>query len=160
LRSPIRSVTARQSRSGREPNFAALSTGCHLYSAGRPSRWALADILVCFIYYRAMSCYGICRSRVSFCLSVCLSVISPCSTETTKRRSTQTTPHDSPGTLVYSCRRSRQNSNGVTHNGGAKCRWGRLKLATFDKSLAITRKHRSSQVYHTERPPLFAARLP
>jgi len=28
--------------SGREPNFAALSTGRHLYSSGRPSRWALA----------------------------------------------------------------------------------------------------------------------
>jgi len=48
LRSPIRSVTARhwrQSSSGREPNFAALSTGRHLYSAGRPSGWALAHIL-------------------------------------------------------------------------------------------------------------------
>ena len=38
LRCPIGSVTARQSSSGREPNFAALSTGRHLYSAGRPSR--------------------------------------------------------------------------------------------------------------------------
>jgi len=46
LRSPIGSVTAWHSSSGREPNFAALSTGRHLYSAGRPSRWALAHILV------------------------------------------------------------------------------------------------------------------
>jgi len=46
FRSPIGNVTARQSSSGREPNFAALSTGRHLYSAGRPSRWALAHILV------------------------------------------------------------------------------------------------------------------
>jgi len=30
----------------REPNFAALSRGCHLYSAGRPSCCALAHILV------------------------------------------------------------------------------------------------------------------
>ena len=29
------------------PRFAALSTGRHLYSAGRPSRWASAHILVC-----------------------------------------------------------------------------------------------------------------
>jgi len=36
LRFPIGSVTARQSSSGREPNFAALNTGCHPYSAGRP----------------------------------------------------------------------------------------------------------------------------
>jgi len=42
LRSPIGSVTARQSSSECEPNFAALSTGRHLYSAGRPSRWSLA----------------------------------------------------------------------------------------------------------------------
>jgi len=42
----IGSVTARHSSSGRQPNFAALSRGRHLYSAGRPSRWALADILI------------------------------------------------------------------------------------------------------------------
>jgi len=48
LRSPIDSVTARRSSSGREPNVAALRTGRHLYSAGRPSRWALAHILVFF----------------------------------------------------------------------------------------------------------------
>jgi len=38
------SVTARHSSSGRQPNFAALNRGRHLYSAGRPSRWALAHI--------------------------------------------------------------------------------------------------------------------
>jgi len=42
----IGSFTARHWSSGREPNFAALSTRRHLYSAGRPSRWALAHILV------------------------------------------------------------------------------------------------------------------
>ena len=31
---------------GRQPNFAALNTGRHLYSAGRPSRWTSAHILV------------------------------------------------------------------------------------------------------------------
>ena len=41
-------VTARHLNSGRKPNFVALSTGHHLYSAGRPSRWALAHILVVF----------------------------------------------------------------------------------------------------------------
>jgi len=44
------SVTARHSGSGCQPNFAALNTGLHLYSAGRPSRWALAHILVIFIF--------------------------------------------------------------------------------------------------------------
>ena len=46
LHSPIGSVTSRHSSRGREPNFVALSTGRHLYSAGRPSHWALAHILV------------------------------------------------------------------------------------------------------------------
>jgi len=32
--------------SGRQLNFAALNRGRHLYSAGQPSRWALAHILV------------------------------------------------------------------------------------------------------------------
>jgi len=40
------SVTAQHSSSGRQPNFVALSRGCHLYSAGQPSRWALAHIVV------------------------------------------------------------------------------------------------------------------
>jgi len=35
--------------SGRQPNFAALNRGRHLCSAGRPSRWALAHILVIII---------------------------------------------------------------------------------------------------------------
>ena len=42
----IGSVTALHSSSGRQPNFAVLSTGRNLYSAWRPSRWALAHILV------------------------------------------------------------------------------------------------------------------
>ena len=39
-------VTARQSSSGHQPNIAALNIGRHQYSAGRPSRWAFAHILV------------------------------------------------------------------------------------------------------------------
>jgi len=39
------SATARHSRSGRQPNFVALNRRCHLYSAGRPSCWALAHVL-------------------------------------------------------------------------------------------------------------------
>ena len=40
------SVTARHSSSVRQPNFAAMNRGRHLYSAWRPSRWSLAHILV------------------------------------------------------------------------------------------------------------------
>jgi len=46
--SRLGSVTARHSSSGRQPNFAALNRGRHLYSTGWPSRWALAHILVVF----------------------------------------------------------------------------------------------------------------
>ena len=42
--SRLGSVTVRYSSSGRQPNFAALNRGRHLYSAGRPSRLALANI--------------------------------------------------------------------------------------------------------------------
>jgi len=38
------------SSSGRQPNFAALNRGRHLCLAGRPSRWALAHILVSFCF--------------------------------------------------------------------------------------------------------------
>ena len=44
--SRLGSVTARHSSSGRQPKFAALNRGRHLHSAGWPSRWALAHILV------------------------------------------------------------------------------------------------------------------
>ena len=42
--SRLGSVTVRHSSSGRQPNFAALNRGRHLYSAGRPSLWTLAHI--------------------------------------------------------------------------------------------------------------------
>ena len=44
--SRLGSVTARHSSIGCQPSCAALNRGRHLYSAGRPSRWALAHILV------------------------------------------------------------------------------------------------------------------
>jgi len=45
--SRLGSVIARHSTSsGRQPNFVALNKGRHQYSAGRPSRWALAHSLV------------------------------------------------------------------------------------------------------------------
>ena len=49
--SSLGSVTSRHFSSGRQPNFAALNRGRHPYSAGRPSHWALAHILV--VYYWA-----------------------------------------------------------------------------------------------------------
>jgi len=50
LVSRLNSITARQSGRGREPNFAALNRGRHLYLEGRPSHWALAHILVASVF--------------------------------------------------------------------------------------------------------------
>jgi len=69
-------------------------------------------------------------------------------------------PHDSPGTLVYWCRKSWQNSNRVTPTWGAKYRWGRLNANWQLSTWSVVSLVRS-QVYHTEPPPyLFAARSP
>ena len=51
----IGSVTALLSSSQRQRNFAALNRGRHLWSAGHPSRWALAHILVIFFFSRVFS---------------------------------------------------------------------------------------------------------
>jgi len=79
---------------------------------------------------------------VVVCLSVCVcvSVTLRYCIKTAKHRITQTTPHDSPMTLVYWCQISRRNSNGITPYGGDKCRWSRLKFVTFDEKRAITQK--------------------
>ena len=85
-----------------------------------------------------------------------------------KRRIMQTTPHDSPGTLVFRYRRSQQNSTRVTPpppNGCAKCRWDRLNAGVVPANWQLSTRNILNlarlSVYHTERPPcLFAARLP
>ena len=81
-------------------------------------------------FYRAMLCI---RGTRHGPVSVCLSVTSRSSTKTVKRRITLTTPHDSPGTLVFWCQRSPRNSTAVTPYEGAECRWGGSKSATFDE---------------------------
>jgi len=71
-------------------------------------------------------CYACAVYAMALCpsvrLSVCMSVTSRCSTKTDKRRITQTTPHDSPGSLVFLRQRCPRNSTGITPCGGAKCR--------------------------------------
>jgi len=52
----IGNVTAWHSSSGRQPNFAALSRERDLYSAGRPSCWALAHILVAYVFHVFLTC--------------------------------------------------------------------------------------------------------
>jgi len=59
----------------------------------------LFDKLIDHGFYRAMLCI---RGTRCVCLSVSVwSVTSRCSTKTAKRRITQTTPHDTSGSLVF-----------------------------------------------------------
>ena len=74
------------------------------------------------------------------CVSVCVSVTLRYCIKTAKRRITQTTPHDSPMTLVFLCQRSWRNSNGITPYGGDKCRCGGLKLVTFRRKTRYNSK--------------------
>jgi len=85
----------------------------------------------CIVCGWEMQYFITCAVLASVCInyhhvSVCPSVISWCSIEMAKRMIMQTMLHDSPRTVVSWCQKSRQNSNGVTPNGGAKCRWDRL----------------------------------
>jgi len=59
------SVTARHSSSGRQPNFAVLNRGCHLYLAGRPSRWALATF-----WFSYTTAWLLVRPHLDYCSSV------------------------------------------------------------------------------------------
>jgi len=84
---------------------------------------------------------GICRRRMSVCLSVCVcaSVTLRYCIKMAKRRITEITPHDSTLTLVFWHQSWLQNSKGITPYGGDQCRWGGLKFVTLDEKRAITR---------------------
>jgi len=76
---------------------------------------------------------------VVVCLCVCLSVTLRYCIKTAKRRITQTTPHDSPMTLVFWRQRSWRNSNGITPYGCDKCRWG-FKIGHFRRKTRYNSK--------------------
>ena len=86
---------------------------------------------------------GICRQCVSVCVCVCVcvSVTLRYCIKTTKRRITQITPHDSPGTLVFWHQSPRRNSNGITlrgrqmHVGWVKIRHFRRKTRYNSKTV-------------------------
>ena len=117
-------------------NSASIETHTHLdFTEARDSEWQLHQLghmQVCILlqtdnhastpplsFYRTMLCIrGTSHGPVSVCLSVRPSVTSQHSTKTAKRSITQTTPHDSPGTLVFWYQRSPRNSTGVTPYGG------------------------------------------
>ena len=111
---------------------------CHaLHDVFRKHCFANPEAASCHLQTKAWiftaRCYASAVLAMGLCPSVCPSVTSRCSTKTAKRRNIQTTPHDSPGILVSCCQRSPRNSTRGTAYGGAKCRWGGSKSATFDK---------------------------
>jgi len=126
-------------RQERHPACKNWVVGCwHGYLSGASCRLAYVPTDACHSLSLASvksrlvfttRCYASAVLAMALCLSVhlsvCLSVTSWCSTKMAKRRITQTTPHDSQS--------SPWNSTGVTPYGGAKCRWGGSKSATFDK---------------------------
>jgi len=65
---------------------------------------------------------------MALCFYPCLSVTSRFSAKMTQRRCTITVPHNRSGTLMPEISRS-----STAGYGGAKCRCGGLKSATFDK---------------------------
>jgi len=69
---------------------------------------------------------------------------------------TQTMPHDSSRILVFCCRKPRQNSNCVSANQGAKCRWGGLNEGAVAENWRLSSRSvvnlARPQVYHTRRP--------
>jgi len=69
------------SSSGRQPNFAALNRGCHLCSAGRPSRWALAHILDLFTLAICCHCQRERNCTKTSLLLLLLSAVSACAVD-------------------------------------------------------------------------------
>ena len=99
-----------------------LQTLEHRNADHMPMTYRLTYNVDCVIFtarHYASSVYAVVMCP-SVRLSVRLSVTSRRSTETDKRRITQSRSHDSPGTLVFWRKTPRQNSDGVTHNPPTK----------------------------------------
>jgi len=76
-----------------------------------------------------------CYACAVLAMGLCLSVTSQSSIKMAKLRITQTTPHNSSGTLVVWCQRSPRNSTGVTPYEGTKFRWvdQNRRLLTYNR---------------------------
>jgi len=88
-----------------QPKYFEASKSTHREMVTVPIKWVnpipnnvtkRAQVCTARCYASAVLAMGLCLS-----VSVCLSVTSQSSTKTAKRRITQTTPHDSPVTLVF-----------------------------------------------------------
>ena len=92
---------------GKSPGPEGLQSEAYMYGGLRLATYLCLLLNLFFLHSFVPDSFITARSYASavlamaLCLSVCLSVTSRCSTKTAKRRITQTTPHDSPGTLVF-----------------------------------------------------------
>ena len=97
-----------------------------------------------FHFYRAMLCI---RGTSHGPVSVCPSVTSQSSTKTAKRRITQTTPHDSPGTLVLMPKISAKFHRGHPLRG-RQMQVGWVKIGYFRQITGLRKfRHNESLVY-------------
>jgi len=125
------------------PHHSVFTTRCYASAGGdwkcttwkcRTGKWHT----IVFFVRHFLSCIfsapirGTSHGPVSVSVSVRLGVTSRSSTKTAKQRITWTTPHNSPGTLVFWSWRSPRNSTWATPYEGAECRWGGSKSETFD----------------------------
>jgi len=106
------------------------SVHCTVHKHGRIKTQLSPTLFAVMVnFYLAMLCIrGTSHGPVFVCVRP--SVTSRSSTKTAKRRITQTTPHDTPGSLVFWCQRSPRNSTGVTPYEGTEFRWV-VKIGDF-----------------------------
>ena len=95
--------------------------------------FVISVIIACWfpVLFFAARCYASAVLAMALCPSVCLSVTSRSSTKTAKCRITQTTPHDSPGTLVFWSQRSQRNSDQGHPLHGHQMQVGWVKISDF-----------------------------
>ena len=95
---------------------------------------------LCRFYHATAMLSAVYAVVLCLCVCVCVSATLRYVIKTAKRRITQITPHDSPMTLDFWRQRSRRNSNGITPYRGEECRWGGLKLVTFNEKTRYNSK--------------------
>jgi len=109
------------SQTGSKPNSITLSDSNHLLTSSEPTS------VMEFGFYCATPC-AVYAVVVCLCLSQVGVLV-----KRLKVGSRQRTPHDSPRTLSFPTLKISAKLKRGHPNGGAKCRWSRITLATFDK---------------------------
>ena len=120
------------SKKATKPNFSffVLILCCCMFCYACMFDLVVSDLV--FISIFTARCYASAVLAVGLCLCLCPSVTSRSSTKTAKRRITQTTPHDTSGTLVFDAKDLREIRRGSPPAGAPNAGGGGSKSATFD----------------------------